>query len=90
MITKKQYPVGKHILTFEWDEDEHNVAKQPTNNLYIEDIWSMKDIPKCDDLCTGCWVDDEDTFRFTTFIGLHYTMKVHGDTIEVIAKSCVK
>ena len=90
MITRKQYPVGKHILTFEWDEGEHNVAKQPVNNLYIEGIWSMKDIPKCDDLCTGCWVDDNETFRFTTFNGGHYTMKVHSDAVELVAKGFVK
>ncbi len=90
MLTKKQYPVGNHILTFVNDENETNVAKLPDNNLYIEGIWNMKDTLKFDDLCTGCWVIDDETFNFTVFSGGNFTMKIHDNTVELISRRFVK
>ncbi len=85
MIIKKQYPIGNHILTYEWDKDESNVAKQPVNNLYIEGIWSIKDVHQCDDLCTGCRVVDDETFVYSTFSCGQYTMKLHGDVVQYVS-----
>ena len=90
MLTKKQYPVGNHILTFVDDEDETNAAKLPINNLYIEGIWNMKDTIKTGDLCTGCWVIDDETFSFTVFSGGNFTMKIHDNTVELVSIRLVK
>lgn len=90
MITRKQYPIGQYILTFEWDHDETNVAKQPLNNLYIEGIWNIKDKPEYENFCTGCRVIDDETFVFNTFSGGRYTMKIHNGTVECVSADFVK
>ena len=90
MITSEHYQIGKHILTWDWDKHESNVARQPINNLYIDGLWNMKDTIHRDELCTGCKVIDDETFSFTTFICQCYTMKIINHTVEPVSCVCTK
>jgi len=61
-----------------------------TDNLYIENLWNMKDTVGHEDSCVLLKIIDDETFRFTTFSGISYTMKLTGKNIECIERKITK
>ena len=60
------------------------------DNLYIENFWNMKDTVGHTDSCVLVRIIDENFFRFTTFSGMSYTMKLDGEKINCIEKKITK
>ena len=89
---KMEYNVnGKKLV---WDHDKSNInidaSKLKDNNLYIDNIWNMKDTVGYTDTCVGVSILADDTFYFVTFCGLGFTMKVLENTVECIKKQITK
>lgn len=68
-----------------WDAD---MVKN--NNLFIKDIWNMKDTVGYDDACVAVRILSDDSFYFITYCGLGFTVKLVGDTVECIQQEITK
>ena len=77
-----KYIIKNHELIYDdYPED---------NNLYIKDLWNMADTVGHDDSCVLVKIIDEETFRFTTFSGISYKMKLDEEKIECVEKKITK
>lgn len=85
-----EYLVHNKKLIWDFDEEERNVAEIKENNLYIPDIWNMKDTVGRSDACVGLTIISEDTFYFVTFQGMGYTMTVKDTGIICNKKQITK
>lgn len=85
-----EYSVRNKKLIWDFDEKERNAAKLKENNLYIPDIWNMKDTVGRSDVCVGVTIISEDTFYFVTFQGMGYTMTVNDTGIICSKKQITK
>ena len=79
----KKYNLNSYIL--KWDNDPFK-----TNNLYIDEVWNMKDTVGYEDSCVLVNIIDENSFRFTTFNGLSLLMKVNDNEVICIEKKETK
>ena len=79
----KKYNLNSYIL--KWDNDPFK-----TNNLYIDEVWNMKDTLGYEDSCVLVNIIDGNTFRFTTFNGLSFLMKVNNNEVICIEKKETK
>lgn len=74
-----------------WDFDENkDASKLLENNLYIENIWNMKDTVGYTDTCVSVSILSDHTFYFITFNGLGFTMEIKGNEIKCIQKQITK
>lgn len=79
---------GKRLI---WNYNKELGCKAlKDNNLYIENIWNMKDTVGYTDSCIMLKVLSKDTFYFTTFNGLGFTMFYNGSDVICIGKRITK
>ena len=89
-MSKHEYRVSNYILIWDFDEKEPDISKASPNNLYIDGLWSMSEFLGREELCVGVNIIDSNTFRFTTYLGMSYEMKITGDKVDCISKMFVK
>lgn len=85
-----EYKLEGQTLIWDFNEDEPDVAKEPVNNLYIENVWHMKDTAGEDQLCVGINIIDGKNFYFTTFNALCYHMHIENNEVTLIEKFFTK
>lgn len=85
-----EYTIQDKKLIWDFDKSECNAAKLKDNNLFIKDIWNMKDTLGYTDTCIGVSILSDDTFYFVTFCGLGFTMRLVGDNVKCIKKQITK
>ncbi len=86
----KEYKLGEKTLVWDFDENEPNVAKLPLDNLYIKDLWNMKDTIGEGELCTGLRIIDDKNFMFTTFNCICYIMHLENNEVQLITQFFTK
>lgn len=76
------YNFCEMVLFWDFDSNEHNAAKLRADNLYLvkdtipfDVIWTMKEVVNWKDTCTGVDIVSPDSFYFTTFACVGFTMK---------------
>ena len=67
-----------------------DVAKEPVDNLYIENVWHMKDTAGEGQLCVGINIIDGKNFYFTTFNASCYHMHLENNEVTLIEKFFTK
>ncbi len=87
MTNRTEYLIGNYklIWDFNGNDPNHNL-----NNLYIEDIWNMKQTVGHDEWCVAVSLLSDDTFVFNTFNCLRYTMKINNGMVTLIDKKITK
>ena len=48
-----EFKLGENTLIWDFDDDESNVGFLPVDNLYIKDLWHMKDTAGEGQMCVG-------------------------------------
>lgn len=77
---QKKYIISDKTVVWEWDENVHNAADFPTDNLYILGAdgavsWNMRDTVGREDVCVNLEVNGS-SLRFITFGGKNITFDV--------------
>ena len=85
-----EYKLEGQTLIWDFNEDEPDVAKEPVDNLYIENVWQMKDTAGEGQLCVGINIIDGKNFYFTTFNALCYHMHIENNEVTLIEKFFTK
>lgn len=80
---------GKNLI-WNFDKNETDNKKLENNNLYIEDLWNMKDTVGYTDTCVGVTILSENKFYFVTFMGLGFTMQICNDKVICLKKQITK
>ena len=80
---------GKNLI-WNFDKNETNNKKLENNNLYIEDLWNMKDTVGYADSCVGVSILSDNKFYFVTFMGLGFTMQICDDKVICLKKQITK
>ncbi len=81
---------GKKVICWECGDEETDIMKIPSNNLWIEDdegnrIWDMSEVQKHEDVCTLMNTKkEENILEFTTFIGMTYQIDL--ESFELLKK----
>lgn len=86
----KKYKIKDCILVWDWDETVRKASEFKLDNLYIDDIWNMKDTVGYSDTCVMVNVLSEDTFYFATFGGLGFHMQYLHYKIVCLRKQITK
>lgn len=85
-----EYIIQGKRLIWEFDKKESAASCLTENNLYIEDVWNMKDTVGYTDTCVSVSVLSGDSFYFVTFRGLGFTMKIVGEKVDCVSKHITK
>jgi len=85
-----EYIIQGKKLIWKFDRNESDAHQLIEDNLFIEDIWNMKDTVGYTDTCVSVSVLSEDSFYFVTFRGLGFTMRIVGEKVECINKQITK
>ena len=85
-----KYNLCDKVLEWDIDKTENDVSKIPENNLFIKDIWNMRDTVGRDEICVAVDILSEDTFSFNIFAGIRFVMKIDNDTVVCIEKTITK
>lgn len=80
---------GKNLI-WNFDKNETDAKKLENNNLYIENLWNMKDTVGYTDTCVGVTILSENKFYFVTFMGLGFTMQICNDKVICLKKQITK
>ncbi|MDY4079555.1 MAG: hypothetical protein SOY42_12355 [Clostridium sp.] len=80
---------GKNLI-WNFDKNETDNKKLENNNLYIEDLWNMKDTVGYTDSCVGVSILSDNKFYFVTFMGLGFTMQICNDKVICLKKQITK
>jgi len=80
---------GKKLI-WEFGKNESAASRLIENNLFIEDVWNMKDTVRYTDTCVSVSVLSEDSFCFVTFRGLSFTMRIVGEKVECVSKQITR
>lgn len=86
-MTTYVYDVGGKKLIWE-DDDE--VSDCPYNNLYIKDLWNMKDVLGRDDVCTDLQIISEDIFSFFSFNGFRVKIQIKDNEVKCLDVQLVR
>lgn len=85
-----EYYINNKKLIWDFDSTNSSGHKLKDNNLYIENMWNMKDTVGYDDSCVGVHLVSDDTFYFVTFWGLGFTMQISENEVTCIKKQVTK
>ena len=85
-----EFLINGQKLVWNFDKSETNAANLPENNLYIKNVWNMKETVGHSDVCVECKALSEDTFVFWTFNCLRFTMKIANETVICLEKQIAK
>lgn len=80
------YNLNGKKLMWELDITETCPGNCKLDNLYLEDIWNMRDTVGESTTCGVINILSPDTFYFVTFDGLGFTMQYDGDHMVCIKK----
>ena len=80
---------GKNLI-WNFYKNETDAKKLENNNLYIENLWNMKDTVGYTDTCVGVTILSENKFYFVTFMGLGFTMQICNDKVICLKKQITK
>jgi len=85
-----RFQLGNKTLIWDFDEDESCVGNLPSDNLYIENLWHMKDTVGEGQLCTGVNIIDDQNFSFSTWECFCYFMHIENDEVTLIERVFTK
>lgn len=86
----KKYKIKDCILVWDHDETVRKASEFKLDNLYIDDIWNMRDTVGYTDTCVMVNVLSEDTFYFVTFSGLGFHMQYFHHEMVCLRKQITK
>ena len=89
---RNEYIISDKTVVWDWDENVHNAADFPADNLYIlgadgAEAWNMRDAVERKDTCVSLEIKDE-RIRFITFGGKNITFDVKN--MKIISVMTVK
>lgn len=78
---KTEYIINGKKLVWDFDEAETNPDNLKRDNLYLEDIWNMKETAGPSNACADLHILSPDTFYFVTTDGIGVTMRYGGSRV---------
>ncbi|MEG0367193.1 MAG: hypothetical protein RR585_10180 [Coprobacillus sp.] len=89
----QEYQFNNKIIVWFYDLHNHQASELYLNNLFVCDcsyhvLWNMKDAIGYDDTCVLFRVVNEESFYFSIFMGLGFTIDIHN--FSIISKIITK
>lgn len=88
------FSVSNKYVVWKWDENQRDVSKQSTDNLWILDkdckeVWNIAAFFGKSEMCTMVRLTGENQFYFYTFSGIGVTMEI-DDEIKCVDKKLIR